>query len=217
MHPAARAHVPHSGTQDRDRHGDPRALDVDDFRRSIVQFSELTPAAVSALTALLISRSFQKDEWLLRGGERAQLLFFIARGLIRELYIDSAGKEHTRTFLREGSITGSLVDLMSGKPAITWIQALEPTETLAFAYSDFTQLCDEHPSLQRAARRFAEELYVRKVSREYQLQALSARERYDLWLQDWGAIDLRIRRRDLASYLGMRPEHLSRLRANRGR
>ena len=118
-------------------------------------------------------------------------------------------------FSAKGYFTGSLVDLISRSPAITWIQALEPTETLALPYSGFTQLCDEHASLQRAARRLVEELYVRKVSREYQLQALSARERYKLWIQDWKAIDSRVRRRDLASYLGMRPEYLSRLRSNR--
>ena len=134
---------------------------------------------------------------------------------MRELYIDAVGAEHTRTFLREGSFTGSLVDLISNKPAITWIQALEPTDTLGMVYSDFARLCDEHPSLQRAARRFAEDLYVRKVTREYQLLALSARQRYQLWIQDWRAIDSRVRRRDLASYLGMRPEYLSRLRSNR--
>jgi hypothetical protein len=55
------------------------------------------------------------------------------------LYIDAASAEHTRTFLPEGSVTTSLVDLISGKRAFTWIQALEPTpETLAFTYADFT-------------------------------------------------------------------------------
>ena len=216
MHPAARAHVSHSETRNRERHGEPRTLDADDLARSLLGFGEVAAAAIAALAALLTARAFQKDDWLLRGGERAQFLFFITRGLVREFYIDAAGAEHTRTFLKEGSFTGSLVDLISGRPAITWIQALEPVETLAFAYSDFTQLSDQHPSLQRTARRFVEDLYVRKVSREYQLQALSARERYELWIQDWGAIDSRIRRRDLASYLGMTPEYLSRLRASRG-
>jgi CRP-like cAMP-binding protein len=192
-----------------------RLLDAADLIRTISQFSELSAPAAAAVSALLTPRTFRKDEWLLRGGERAQWLFFIARGLVRELYIDAAGGEHVRTFLAEGGVTGSLVDLLSQQPAITWIQALEPTHTLAFAYSDFARLCDEHPSLQRAARRFAENLYVRKVIREYELQALPARQRYQMWKREWRSLDLRVRRRDLASFLGVRPEHLSRLRASR--
>ncbi len=213
MHPAARTHLSRPESPPLERAT--KALDTDDFARSISRFGEIVPAALAGVVALLTPRTFEKDECLLRGGERAQFLFFITRGLVRELYIDAAGAEHTRTFLREGSVTGSLVDLLSRGPAITWIQALEPTETLVFRHSDFARLCDEHPSLQRAARCFAEDLYVQKVSREYQLLALSARERYELWMQDWSAIDGRIRRRDLASYLGIRPEYLSRLRANR--
>jgi CRP-like cAMP-binding protein len=216
MHPAARAHALHSETRNPDSQAEPRAtLNADDLTGSLGRFSKLTPAAIEALAGLHTARTFQKDEWLLRGGDTAKMLFFITRGLVREFYTDAAGAEHTRTFLREGSFTGSLVDLISHRPSITWIQALEPTDTLAIVYSDFARLCDEHPSLQRAARRFAEDLYVRKITREYQLLALSARERYELWIQDWRAIDSRVRRRDLASYLGMRPEYLSRLRSNR--
>jgi len=215
MHPAARAHASHSETQNLESRAKSRSLDAGDLCRTILAFSELTPAAIESFAASLTPRTFEKDEWLLRGGDTARFLFFITRGLVRELYIDAAGTEHTRTFLAEGSFTGSLVDLISCRPAITWIQALEMTDTLAFLYSDFTRLCDEHPSLQRAARRFTEDLYVRKVSREYQLLALSARDRYKLWVQDWRAIDTRVRRRDLASYLGMRPEYLSRLRSRR--
>src|SRR5215471_7048294 len=132
---------------------------VPDLMRALAQLGEIEPAASTAFAELLSPREFARDEWLLRGGEKARLCYFIARGLVRELYTDGAGVEHTRTFLTEGCFTGSLVDLLSGVPAITWIQALEPTETLAFPYSGFTALCDRYPSLQRILRRFVEDLY----------------------------------------------------------
>jgi len=121
MHPAARAHVSHSGIENSNDDGERRTLDADDLIRSLLTLSEVAPGAVAAFRALATPRTFQKDEWLLRGGDSAQLLFFITRGLVQELYIDAAGTEYTRTFLREGSFTGSLVDLISGRPAITWI------------------------------------------------------------------------------------------------
>src|SRR5215475_5034111 len=142
MHPAARAHISHSGVENSKSQSARRTLGTGDLARSLLRFAPVTPAATTALANLLTPRKFKKDEWLLRGGDRAKFLFFITRGMVRELYIDARGTEHTRTFLREGSITGSLVDLISGKPAFTWIQALEKTETLAFTYSAFTRLCD---------------------------------------------------------------------------
>jgi CRP-like cAMP-binding protein len=116
MHPAARAHVLHSQSRGHGSKRESRTLDVGDFKRAILSFGEVAPTAIAALSKLLTTRTFRKDEWLLRGGDRAQFLFFITRGLVRELYVDGAGVEHTRTFLREGSFTGSLVDLISENP-----------------------------------------------------------------------------------------------------
>ena len=145
MHPAERAYRLLIKADGREAVDTGRLLDTADLIRSFSKFGELSAEAAAAVSALLTPRTFQKDEWLLRGGERAQWLFFIARGLVRELYIDAAGAEHVRTFLAEGGLTGSLVDLLSQQPAITWIQALEPTDTLAFPYSDFARLCDDIP------------------------------------------------------------------------
>jgi CRP-like cAMP-binding protein len=188
---------------------------IESFFATLARFGDLPRNARSAVAALLRPAAFGKDAWLLRGSERATLCHFVVRGLVRELYIDSAGGEHTRSFVAEGGITGSLVDLISGEPAITWIQALERTDTLAFVYADFRKLCDVHPSLERLARLHAEELYVRKVHREHELLALPAQARYQLWIRGSRNIDGRVRRRDLASYLGVTAEHLSRLRSKR--
>lgn len=157
-------------------------------------------------------RSFDADGWLLRGGETATSCFWIESGLAREYYVGEDGTEHTRRFMQAGELTGSLLDLLSGGPAVTFIQALEPTRTLCFEYARFVAMCDRHADLQRIARRFTEALYVIKARREYELLALSARERLERWQREHPALDARVSRRHLASYLGVTPEHLSRLR-----
>jgi len=164
-----------------------------------------------------MARSFPRDGWLLRAGQRAELSFFIMRGLAREFQTDREGIEHTRAFRAEGELTGSLLDLLSGQPAMTSIQALEPTDALVFRYRDFESLFDRYPALERCSRRFAEHLYMRKVAREHEMLSLTAEQRHAQWLVEHPRLDARIRRRDLASYLGVTPEHLSRLRRRRGR
>jgi CRP-like cAMP-binding protein len=176
------------------------------------RWGPLSPQARDEWRALLFERTFRAGEWLLRAGEEAHQSHFIVRGLVRELYVGEGGEERTRVFAAEHEFTGSLLDLISGEPSITWIQALEDTDTLAFRYRDFERLCERHPDLQRCAWRNAQALYVRKARREWEMLALTAQERHARWRGDHARLDARIQRRHLASYLGITPEHLSRLR-----
>jgi CRP-like cAMP-binding protein len=170
------------------------------------------PMVLEALAGLAEWRSFDAGAHLLQAGQRAERVFLIVRGLVREYYLAADGAEHTRAFVAEAGLTGSLRDLLSAAPSVTFVQALEPTETVAWSYPRFDALCDVHPALERAARRNAERLYVRKVEREHDMLALSAGERYRRWLEAYPHLVGRVTQRHLASYLGVTPEHLSRLR-----
>jgi CRP-like cAMP-binding protein len=175
----------------------------------------LDDASIAAVANLCEARDFVPGEWLLRGGERARDGFLVLDGLARELYVDAAGDEHTRAFTTPGGFTGSLLDLLGDAPSVTWIQALLPTRVLAFPYARFDALCSTSPALTQFARRLAERLYVRKAQREHELLALTAAERHARWLHAHAALDGVVTGRILASYLGITPEHLSRLRRAR--
>lgn len=188
------------------------ALDERAFLRVFETAGPLPALVVAELGALLRPRRFRPGERLLSPGERAEQAHFVVRGLVRELYLDRSGHEHTRAFVGERGFTGSLRDLLDEGPSITLIEALEPTHTLGFDYRHFRALCDRQPELAQVALRFTEALYARKAEREHDLLALSAGERLAKWLASEPALDARISRRHLASYLGVTPEHLSRLR-----
>jgi CRP-like cAMP-binding protein len=182
------------------------------FAGWVQRLAPLDPKALRALSALTHLRTYDAGAMLLRAGERAAWSFFIHRGLVRELYLGEHGEEHTRAFIAQGEMTGSLLDLLSNTPAVTWIEALEPTCVLALRYADFDALCASFPALHQLARRLAEGVYVRKARREYELLALPAARRHAQWLGEHAALDARLSRRHVASYLGITPEHLSRLR-----
>lgn len=176
------------------------------------RLAPLSDGALVALDALAQPRTFAAGASLLRAGEQATWSFFVHRGLVRELYVGEHGEEHTRAFIGAGGMTGSLLDLLSAEPAVTFIQALEPTATLALRYRDFDALCARFPELHQLARRLAEEAYVRKARREHEMLALPAARRHARWLEENADLDARLSRRHVASYLGITPEHLSRLR-----
>lgn len=182
------------------------------FAAVLKSLGPISDRVLDALRELVHQRSFDAEAWLLRGGETATSGYLLERGLAREYYVGEDGTEHTRRFIQAGELTGSLLDLLSGRPAVTFIQALEPTRTLCFDYARFVALCDQHADLQRIARRFTEFLYLSKAQREHELLALSARERLERWQREHPGLDARVSRRHVASYLGVTPEHLSRLR-----
>ncbi len=182
------------------------------FASALRRLGPVSEGAFAALAAKCAPRSFASGAHLLRAGDWATDSFFLVKGLVRELYVGEDGAEHTRSFVAEHQTTGSLLDLLSGKPAVTFIEALEPTQTLVFAYADFDALCAKHADLNHVARRNAEAVYVRKARREHEMLALSAADRHACWLAEHPGLDARVSRKHLASYLGISPEHLSRLR-----
>ena len=187
-------------------------LPLQRFAEDVRRFAPVSDEALATVAALIEPRDVAASRWLLEAGQRAQWCFYVVEGLVREYYTDEQGEEHTRAFADTGRFTGSLLDLLSGEPSVTWVQALEPTRVLAFRYAEFDALCARWPELNTLARRAAEQLYLRKAQREYQLLALSAAARYAHWCRQNPQLDARISKRVLASFLGITPEHLSRLR-----
>ncbi len=177
-----------------------------------LRLAPLGADALPALDALAQPRTFEAGAPLLRAGEHATWSFFVHRGLVREFYVGERGEEHTRAFIEAGDLTGSLLDLLSDSPAVTFLEAIEPTETLALRYQDFDALCARFPELHHLARRLAEAAYVRKARREHEMLALPAARRHARWLEEHAALDARLSRRQVASYLGITPERLCRLR-----
>lgn len=175
------------------------------------RLAPLSARETRAIAPLLRPFTVPEGGWLLRAGERAELSYFVLKGLVRELYVSEDGVEHTRVFVAEGQVTGSLLDLLSAEPSVTHIQALEPTSGLSLPYRELDQLSQTEPGIERLLRRTAETLYLRKARREHAMLALTATQRYQQWLREQPELDARVSRRHLASYLGVTPEHLSRL------
>lgn len=204
---ARRCPVDHSSTDARQSHmsGPPHRMIQGPH------FASLSAEATRAIERCAVGRTFAAGDHLLTGGDRAEWLHVLEKGLVREFYVTPDGNEHTRVFVSAGGVTGSLLDLSSGGPSVTWIQALERTRTLALRFADFNALAAEHGDVASLARRYAEALAIRKTEREYEMLALSATERLARWRADHPGLDGRITRRLLASYLGITPVHLSRI------
>ena len=191
--------------------------DLNALRQALDRINPLTHEAWTAFEALASVRSVAAGQHLLRAGERATRAFFVSRGLLREYYVDGAGRESTRTFCKEGGFSGSLADLLARGTASVSIEVLVPGEIVELEWAGIDALSERHPSLMKLLRRYAEGLFVRKMRREFEMLTLPAAERYRRFTEEDPALDARLPRHMVASYLGITAVHLSRIRAGERR
>lgn len=188
------------------------AAEIAALRGLLLATSPLTQAELDAFPAPR-RVELPAGSIFLREGERASEVATVHCGGLREYFVLADGTERTKGFNLPGDFAGSLSDLLSGEPARTWVVAEVPTVLLVTQWKDYLTLIESSPGWQRFARAIAEGLYRRKVQREYELLALDAAARYRLALERWPQLESVFKQRHIASYVGITPVHLSRLRA----
>ncbi len=177
--------------------------------------SDLSDADLTEAAGLCQRLSLDKGEALLRAGEQAQWVGFVVSGGLREHYVLADGGERTKGFSLPGWFAGSLSDLISGEVSKVWIEAAVPSVLLTLPWQQVRHWQETRPAWTRFAWRVAERLYMMKVEREYELLAMDAAARLDATLARWPMLEQVFSQRDIASYVGVTPVHLSRLRSSR--
>lgn len=196
----------------------PRASTPDELhalQRALDAIAPLEPEVHLALAALATTRELAASEHLLRPGDRAEYGALVLEGALREYWLLPDGTERTKGFALDGALVGSLSDLLSSKPSLSAVQALAPSRLLLVPWRGFAELRARSSSLNELARRLAEGLYLQKSEREWELLALDAEARYERFLARFAGIEARVSQQMVASYLGVTPEHLSRVRRRR--
>lgn len=179
---------------------------------SVGVFGELSAATRTRLDRLARKRSLSEGDALFDVGDEVTVSALVEQGVMREVYVDSNGEERTRGFSFEGDFAGAWSDVLAKRPSRTRVEALSEVKLRVYSVEALRALEATSPDLQRAFRRVAELLYVRKSDREFELLTMDAAERYTALLKAAPGIEERVQLRHIASYLGITPVHLSRLR-----
>jgi CRP-like cAMP-binding protein len=186
--------------------------EVASLHAALRQVSPLSDADLGALPAP-VRVSLQRGAVFLPAGKPAVEVGAVLSGALREYFLLEDGTERTKGFNLAGDFAGSLSDLLLGGPARTWVVAEVPCVVLVLPWTAYRALVEARPAWSRFAREIAERLYRSKVQREYELLALDATARYRLALERWPELERTFTQQDIASYIGITPGHLSRLRA----
>lgn len=169
-----------------------------------------------ALDASVVRR-FEADDILFSAGERPDVLYFIQSGLVRFFYLTDNGKEFNKNYVAAGSVVTSLSTFLSGVPSPFFTQALEVTVTIALPMEFVRRQVENDIYWERLLSRSVAMLALKKEQREASFLLQDAGARYEAFLDDFSDLAPRLPQYHIASYLGITPVALSRIRARRGK
>lgn len=184
----------------------------DRLREHVSHLVPLTPDEFPLCTALMIPKRVRKGAYLLQEGEVSKYLAFVTKGCLRSYGIDKKGGEHIVQFALEGWWITDLYSFLTGKPGVYFIDALEESDVLLIDSASYEKLCTTVPKFERYFRILLQNNYVATHRRLLASIGLSAEERYLQMLDEHPTIIQRVAQRHIASYLGITPEALSRIR-----
>ena len=171
------------------------------------------PDASWELGARLFSyRPMARDEYLLHAGDVSDWLYFALKGVLRQFYTTEDGKEFNKSFSVEGEPCGSFRSALAREPSRFGIQALESGELLRVRFAELMALFDRDVHWERVGRRGAEYQTLLNEEREAEFLLDTAAVRYRRFRERHPGLGSRIAQYHIASYLGITPVALSRIR-----
>lgn len=157
-------------------------------------------------------KKLPKKSFLLTNGEVARNTYFVNKGLLRLYQIQEDGTEKTAFFAKEEWWVSDLYSFFSQKPAIHFLETLEPTEVFSLSRTALDELYLKIPKLERFFRILHQNAYVSQNERIMDMMTKTATERYLDFINKFPEAEMRISQKHIASYLGITPEFLSHLR-----
>lgn len=153
-----------------------------------------------------------KGEYLFQQGESATNLYFLCYGLVRYVSLSEEGKEFTQSFAAAPRIAGSTRAMVRRSPALFSIEVLEDALVLEYPWAEFYQQMSQCPNFLLTYVHLLEHLFIGKEERENALVKHSAERRYLDFISQFSDLEKRIPLQYIASYIGITPVALSRIR-----
>ena len=184
----------------------------DTLRTHILSRVEMPEEDFQRVTELMIPKKLRKRQYLLQAGDVCRWLAFISKGCLRHYSVDDSGTEHIERFGIEGWWMVDIESFQAHKPAPGNIDALEDSELFLIDKSSIDKLSVSVPPWDRYYRAILEEEFYAARARISDFMSASAEERYQHFQGKFPDLLQRVPLQQIASYLGITPQSLSRIR-----
>ncbi len=156
----------------------------------------------------------KKNEYLIRTDEKPDKLGYILKGIFRVFYTTETGDERTLVFRNENHFIAAYSAFLENTESWYSIQAVEESLVIYLTLGEYNKLMAGHPCWRALSKKYTEDLFIEKEIRERQFLSEDAATRYLNFRKRYPGYEERIPQYYIASYLGITPEALSRIRKN---
>jgi len=174
----------------------------------------LNDIEIKELESKLTEKSVKRRQFILQEGDVCKHYTFVVDGCFKMYKVDYKGIEHNLQFSIEGGWIADIGSFHSGKPSELYIEALEKSTILQIAKPDLLFLYSHYPKFDRNFRVLIENAFINIQKRVLQNISSTAEERYLDFLKTYPNLFNRISNVQIASYIGVTPEFLSKIRKN---
>lgn len=160
----------------------------------------------------LIPKTIKRGGYLLQKGEKCQHLALLIKGSSRCFYTNYQGEEISYLLQHEIDFLLDYESILRDAPAKNSIQLLEDSELYLLPVDEIKRLHQTDPYWVSYSKQAVDQIYLKTRSRIEELLCLNARQRYQKLLKEQPSVFARIPQKYIASYLGIKPQSLSRIR-----
>jgi CRP-like cAMP-binding protein len=180
--------------------------------QNVAKHIALSPEEEQHFLSLITVRQVKKKQFLLREKEICRHSAFVAAGCLRGYTVDDNGFEHILQFAPPDWWIADMYSLLSQRPGVHNIDALEDTQVLLLSKTDQEQLYTDIPKFERFFRIITENSLVASRQRLIDNLSLNAGQRYEQFCRQYPTLITQLPQKQIAAYIGVTPEFLSKLR-----
>lgn len=179
---------------------------------SIQQKIQITNEELENIKPFFIPKKLRRKQYLLQEGDVCKYSAFVEKGALRSYAINEKGNEHVVQFALEGWWISDQYSGLTGEPSVYNIDALEDAEILLMPNASFESMLEAVPKMEKYFRVLMQNSMIAMQRRLVASLSLTAEEKYTRMINAYPDIIQRVPQHMIASYLGITPETLSRIR-----
>jgi len=177
----------------------------------IRQFIEPNEEEWKAFADILQQKTLKKKDMLLESGQICNFIGFVNSGVIRE-YAFQNGKESTVDFVAENQFIVDFPSFIRGTPSRQYLEALTDVDMLIFKKDALNAIFDKYKIWERFGRLIVEQVFCTMEEKRKNIISTTHEEQYRNFASAYPNVVQQVPQYYIASYLGLTPEHLSRIR-----